>query len=88
MASYAENEDMITVGAYQKGSNPDVDAAIDSHKAIEAFLIQDEFEKAPVRETLKALGALAGMEIPDEELVAAEGAASGSVRASTGNSAK
>ena len=84
MAVYAENEDMITVGAYQKGSNTDVDAAIDSHKAIEAFLIQDEFEKAPVRETLRALGALAGVEIPEVELVAAEGAASVSARASVG----
>ena len=87
MAVYVENEDMITVGAYQKGSNPDVDAAIDSHKAIEAFLIQDEFEKAPVRDTLKALGALAGVEIPEDELVAAEGAASASERASVSASA-
>ncbi|MCR4939523.1 MAG: FliI/YscN family ATPase [Treponemataceae bacterium] len=75
MASYAENEDMITVGAYQKGSNQAVDAAIDAHPAIEDFLIQDEFEKAAVRDTLKALGALVGIDVPEEELVVAEGRA-------------
>ncbi len=72
MAAYAENEDMITVGAYARGSSADVDAAIDAHPAIEEFLMQQVEDPAPVRETLLALGKLAGVEIPEEELVAAE----------------
>lgn len=75
MAIYAENEDMITVGAYARGSSADVDAAIDAHPAIDKFLMQDEYEMASIRDTLKALGALAGIEIPEEELKAAEGVA-------------
>lgn len=67
MALYAENEDMITVGAYQKGSSPGIDAAIESHPAIEEFLMQDEYAPAPLEETLSRLGELAGVEIPKEE---------------------
>ena len=67
MASYAENEDMITVGAYQKGANAAVDKAIDLHEKIEDFLMQDEYEDSPIGETLSRLGALAGIEIPESE---------------------
>lgn len=72
LATYSQNEDMITVGAYKRGSSADVDAAIDAHAAIEEFLMQKVEEPAPVRETLKAFGALVGIEIPEEELAAAE----------------
>ncbi len=67
MAVYAESEDLITVGAYQKGSNPQIDEAIDKHPAIEEFLIQEENDPSPVSNTLKRLGKLAGIEIPPEE---------------------
>ncbi|AEE16403.1 FliI/YscN family ATPase [Treponema brennaborense] len=67
MASYAENEDMITVGAYQKGSNAAIDKAIDVHPDIEAFLMQDEYEPAPLESTLEKLGSIAGTDIPPEE---------------------
>ncbi|MDR3284456.1 MAG: FliI/YscN family ATPase [Treponema sp.] len=59
MASYAENEDMITAGAYQKGSSPSVDRAIDMHENIESFLIQDEYEQSPLDSTAAKLRALA-----------------------------
>lgn len=72
MATYAQNEDMITVGAYKTGSSAEVDAAIASHPAIEAFLMQTVEEPAPIRETLQKFGALVGIEIPEEELAAAE----------------
>lgn len=72
LAAYAQNEDMITVGAYKRGSSPDVDAAIDAHAAIEEFLMQGVDEPAPVRETLQKFGALVGLEIPEDELVLAE----------------
>lgn len=67
MAVYAESEDLITVGAYQKGSNPQIDAAIDKHADIEEFLIQDETDPSPINNTIRRLGKLAGIEIPAEE---------------------
>ena len=67
MAAYAQSEDMITVGAYQKGSNVEVDAAIELHPAIENFLMQEEAEKTTIEKTLTDFGKLAGIEIPAEE---------------------
>ena len=67
MAAYAQSEDMITLGAYQKGSNAEVDAAIELHPAIENFLMQEEAEKTTIEKTLTDFGKLAGIEIPAEE---------------------
>lgn len=67
MASYASSEELIAVGAYERGSNPAIDAAIDAHDAIEQFLIQDEYEPSSIDETLTRLGALVNIEIPEEE---------------------
>lgn len=67
MAVYAESEDLITVGAYQKGSNPQIDQAIEKHTDIEDFLIQEETDPSPINNTIKRLGTLAGIEIPPEE---------------------
>ncbi len=73
MALYAENEDMINLGAIASGVNPQIDQAIAVHPAIEEFLKQGEYEQAPIEETLKAMGQIAGIEIPEEELAAAAG---------------
>ncbi|GMO50794.1 MAG: flagellar protein export ATPase FliI [Treponemataceae bacterium] len=77
IAAYSENEDMIMVGAYQKGSSAEIDEAIAAHDAIEAFLTQDETEKCPIDDTMMRLAELSGMEIPREEyesvLITAEG---------------
>lgn len=67
MAVYAESEDIINVGAYQKGSNPAIDEAIDAHDAIEDFLIQEEVEKVTIEDTMNRLGQLAHISIPQEE---------------------
>jgi flagellum-specific ATP synthase len=67
MAVYAEAEDLINVGAYHSGSNPDIDAAIEKHKAIEEFLIQDIGEKSSLEDTLRGLGDISGEPIPDLE---------------------
>ncbi len=67
MAVYDEAEDMINVGAYQKGSNPAIDEAIAHHVKIEEFLNQDVSDTAPLSKTLKAMSAVAGMEIPESE---------------------
>jgi len=73
MAVYAEAEDLISVGAYQKGSNPAVDEAIDKHWAIKDFLIQDVQEHSSLKETLETMSGITELEIPDEEF--ADGAA-------------
>lgn len=68
IATYEESEDMINIGAYVKGSNPAIDAAIAKRQAIEEFLNQAVDEKAPISDTLKRLGELAGLAIPQAEL--------------------
>lgn len=44
LSSYAENEDMITIGAYPRGSNPTVDRAIAQLPAIKEYLSQSSRE--------------------------------------------
>ena len=69
MATYAGAEDLISVGAYVKGSNAEIDEAIEKLPAIEEFLIQRIEEKAPLAETLQRRGDR-GIEIPEGELKA------------------
>jgi len=45
LADYREAEDLINIGAYEKGSNPEVDQAIEKIDEIRAFLQQDINEK-------------------------------------------
>jgi len=68
MAAYANAEDLINVGAYQRGSNPEIDEAIAKHALIEDFLIQEVDEPSTLAETLKAMSAIAGIEIPEDEM--------------------
>jgi flagellum-specific ATP synthase len=70
MATYEESEDMINIGAYVKGTNPGIDEAIAKRQAIESFLIQAVDEKAPIADTIKRLGEIAGLAIPASELSA------------------
>jgi flagellum-specific ATP synthase len=81
MAVYEENEDMITIGAYVKGSNPGVDEAIAKHDGIQEFLAQGIEEKAPIAETLKRLSSIAGMQIPPQEISAYAAEAAGAASA-------
>ena len=52
MAVYSNSEDLINIGAYVKGSNPEIDLAISKHDAINSFLIQDIDEKISFEDTL------------------------------------
>ena len=67
MANYAEQEEMIVAGVYQKGNSPEVDEAIEKHQAIEEFLCQEEYEPCPMKDTLDKLSELTGIQIPEEE---------------------
>jgi flagellum-specific ATP synthase len=68
MAVYAENEDLINVGAYHPGSNPEIDEAIKKHGPIEELLVQTVEERSSVVETLQVMGEIAQMQIPEEEM--------------------
>ena len=68
MADYAGAEDLINVGAYKQGTNPGIDEAITKREEILNFLVQAVDEKSTVPETLTALGEIAGIEIPEEEM--------------------
>ncbi len=51
LAVYSESEDLINVGAYVRGSNPDIDRAISLNKPILNFLRQGVDEKYSYEET-------------------------------------
>lgn len=66
-AAYKESEDLILVGAYQKGSSAELDEAIAYFPKIENFLLQDVAEEAPIADTLKRISEITGIEIPESE---------------------
>jgi len=58
LSVYEEAEDLINIGAYKRGNNPRIDAAIDSLDMIKAFLVQQVDERWTMEETLQAMGEL------------------------------
>jgi flagellum-specific ATP synthase len=58
LASYSNSEDLIRVGAYQKGADPMLDRAIAALPAINSFLQQRKNELAPFEQTLQRLQSL------------------------------
>ena len=61
-ATYQHNRDLISVGAYQRGADPRIDAAIEYFPRLEAYLQQDMREPVDFRESRRALDALTGQE--------------------------
>ncbi len=55
LATYAESEDLVSIGAYQKGANPRLDRVLERMDAINAFLCQDVQEHTGFAETIKVL---------------------------------
>ena len=58
LATYNEAEDLINIGAYKRGSNPNIDYAMEKIDAVNGFLCQDVDEKMSLEETLERLQAL------------------------------
>jgi len=58
MATYNEAEDLINIGAYKNGSNPEIDYAIRKIRDVNAFLRQDTDEKFLFEEEVALLGDL------------------------------
>lgn len=55
LATYNEAEDLINIGAYKKGSNPNIDYAIEKIDATNEFLMQDVDSKYTFEETVQML---------------------------------
>lgn len=60
MAAYAASEDMVRVGAYQKGTDPALDRALEVLPRIKAFLQQKKGERCTLEEARTQLLALPG----------------------------
>ena len=58
MATYRDAEDLISVGAYQQGSDPEIDRARQVWPALEAYLTQPRGEVTPIDEGLMLLDAI------------------------------
>ncbi|RKX91867.1 MAG: flagellum-specific ATP synthase FliI, partial [Spirochaetes bacterium] len=65
LAVYSEAEDLINVGAYAEGSNPDIDLAIEKIEGIREFLQQKIEENSPLKDTLARVFEIAGIEIDE-----------------------
>ena len=59
LATYAENEDLVTIGAYRKGANRTLDAAVEMRDAINVHLRQYVDERVTLDEVRRDLAALA-----------------------------
>ncbi|MBU3803591.1 MAG: flagellar protein export ATPase FliI [Candidatus Cellulosilyticum pullistercoris] len=60
MAIYKESEDLINVGAYNKGSSSEIDLAIEKMPAINAFLCQAVGDHVAFEETLNRMQEIVG----------------------------
>ncbi len=55
LSVYEEAEDLINIGAYKRGNNPRIDAALDSIDMIKAFMVQRREERWEMSQSLNAL---------------------------------
>lgn len=58
LSSYQRNRDLISVGAYARGSDPLLDQAIALYPQLEAFLQQGIFERSDYQQSCTALQTL------------------------------
>jgi len=56
LSSYSNMEELIRIGAYRAGSDPDVDRAIELYPSIEEFLRQDKDDYTSLDESFTILG--------------------------------
>ena len=60
LATYRDAEDLINIGAYKSGSNPDIDYAISMNKAINEYLCQETDEKVSFEDSFARLESMFG----------------------------
>ena len=61
MASYQEAEDLINIGAYVKGTNKEIDKAVEMRQSFKNFMSQGMDEQAILEETIKKVQTLGAM---------------------------
>jgi FliI/YscN family ATPase len=59
LAAYAEHEDLLSIGAYRRGTNRTVDVAVEMREAIETQLRQPTNQSLPWKEVVSQLTAIA-----------------------------
>jgi flagellum-specific ATP synthase len=59
LATYADAEDLISVGAYQRGSSPKIDKSIQMIDRINSFLMQEVHASHNLSDTIRELKELA-----------------------------
>ena len=59
MAAYARSEDLVRIGAYKPGADPELDRALRARGPVRAFLTQEASERAPLTDSLRRLASLA-----------------------------
>lgn len=60
-AAYQQNRDLINIGAYQMGTDDNIDRAVRAAPYLRAFIAQDESEKIDMEQSRSTLAALPGM---------------------------
>jgi flagellum-specific ATP synthase len=58
IANYEANRDLVLMGAYRAGADPQLDRAITMHGALTAFLSQPQREIVPLEASVAALAEL------------------------------
>jgi flagellum-specific ATP synthase len=59
LAVYARSEDLVRIGAYKPGSDPDLDRALLARGAMRAFMTQDSHEQVHFADSVQRLAQLA-----------------------------
>ncbi|MFP4520048.1 MAG: flagellar protein export ATPase FliI [Oceanicaulis sp.] len=60
LSAYADMEELIRLGAYTPGANPEVDRAIAVNEPLETFLAQGKDETSSIEESFAALAGIVG----------------------------
>ena len=58
LAVYARSEDLVRIGAYKAGADPDLDRALQARAALRAFMTQDAYDQTGFAESLRRLAEL------------------------------
>ena len=66
LATYRTNQDLINIGAYQRGSDPTIDLAIERFPAMSAFVSQRMDEAADFSTSCAALAKVVA--VPNDKL--------------------
>lgn len=68
LADYRDAEDLISIGAYMKGSSPKIDYALERIDKLNEFLTQDIAEKSTLEEALSRLSQIVAGSREDEKV--------------------